>query len=264
MSLFNASASTGTSSTFSIIGDLVSQSPAANNSVVNVRAQIYCGNSATFVGNNAAISVGPYGGTISWPKGVATRTFVSVSPTYGHDAAGNMAAVGMAGAMGNTGTSGMGGPTSIGTQYFAAPRIPKPPSKPGTPIASNVYPTSLQLDWTASADNRGSAIDKYLLRRWDGPLPTGTYTDISETNTLTRVDTTVSPGTQYTYAVFAHNGSYDGYSLVSDPVTVSTLAPMWVKVTGVWTYAVPYVKITGVWTMVQAWVKVAGVWTQTG
>ena len=181
----------------------------------------------------------------------------------GHDAAGNRGSdtvqQNVHGWFGST-TADRNDYGSIGPY----PRIPKAPSQPGTPVASHVLPTSLQLDWAASTDNAGSAIDGYLVRRWLGTTMTGTYTDVSQTNTLTRNDSGLTPGTNYTYGIYAHNGSAAGYSLVSSPVTVKTLAPAHVKVGGVWKYGVPYLKIAGVWTVGLPFVKVAGIWKATG
>jgi len=145
------------------------------------------------------------------------------------------------------------------------PRIPKRPSVPGTPVVSNLFPTSLKLDWTASTDDAGSAITGYLVRRWLGSTPTGPYVDVSETNTLTRNDTGLLPGTTYTYGVYAKNGSSDngGYSNLSGTVTVKTIAPMRVRVAGIWKYAVPFLKVAGVWTITQPFVKVGDIWKAT-
>lgn len=137
------------------------------------------------------------------------------------------------------------------------------PSAPGTPVASKIMPTTVQLDWSATTDNGGAAIDGYLVRRWTGASMSGTSTDISTSNTLTRTDSKLIPGTQYTYAVYSRN-TFGLFSPASKPVTIKTLGPIHVKVSGTWKYAIPYVKVNGVWKMAQPYVKVAGKWKQTG
>jgi hypothetical protein len=124
----------------------------------------------------------------------------------------------------------------------------------------------MTVSWSGSADNAGSAIDGYLLRMWKGQSATGTYTDISQLNNLSRNVTGLIPGTYYTFAVYAHNGSADngGYSNVSGFLTVKTIAPVRVKVDDVWYYAVPYVRKAGIWLMAQPYVKDGGVWKATG
>lgn len=256
------------STEFDTDADLISQDQAGNFSTVYYWVgAINRGNTTSFYGSSgtqtATVAGGGgsgHGGTI--PKPVATgaqRWYDGPwAVNIGHDANGNLGAVDIAQTITwawNRTDHGSIGPF---------PRIPKKPSVPGTPIATHVLPTSLQLDWTASTDNAGSAIDGYLVRRWLGSTMTGTYTDVSQTNTLTRTDSGLTPGTTYTYGIYAHNGSAAGYSLVSAGVTVKTIAPVHFKVAGVWKYAVPYVKVAGVWKMAQPWVKAGGIWTLTG
>lgn len=144
------------------------------------------------------------------------------------------------------------------------PRIPKAPSIPGKPVASNIMPTSVALSWAGSSDNGGSTINAYLVRRWTGTTPTGPYSDRMNANALSFTDTGLVPGTSYTYAIYAHNGSAAGYSVASVATTIKTIAPAHVRVAGVWKYAVPYVKVAGAWKMATPYVRVAGVWKQTG
>lgn len=145
------------------------------------------------------------------------------------------------------------------------PRIPKRPSVPGTPVASHVMPTSLTLTWTASTDNAGSTITGYLVRRWNGTAPTGAYVD-DFANNISREISGLTPGATYTFGIYAKNGSADngGYSNISGTLTVKTIAPLYVKIAGVWVYAVPYVKTGGIWVIAQPFVKVDGVWRATG
>lgn len=247
-------------------GDLTSQSQKSNYSIITTIAKAInqggSGSYSNFDGEQKITVGGATGSTHSGtlPAGVATgATRWSVTDTVKrvHESDGthdvDQIKMFITGWFTDTETANM--PTYT--------RIPKAPTKPGTPTASAVLPTSAQLTWAASTSSNGSAIDGYLVRIWEGPTATGTYVDASETLTLTRLVTGLKPGKQYTVGIYAHNNSYDGYSLVSTTVTFTTIAPIHVRVGGLWKYAVPWVKVSGVWKVSQPWVKVLGSWKQT-
>lgn len=248
--------------------DIVSQSQAGNYSTVYFwvgatnrgTTGSYNNNQGTHTATVGGLGGNGYSGTIPSGVGGGVQRWYLGAYGYnlGHDAAGNRGADSVAQTITWWNRTDYG---SIGPY----PRIPKRPSIPGKPVASNVLPTSMTLSWTASTDNAGSTIDNYLLRRWLGSSATGSYVD-SLANNLSRTVTGLAPGTDYTFGVYAHNGSADngGYSNVSLYTTVKTLAPLHVKVAGVWKYAVPYIKIGGVWTIGLPYVKVGGVWKATG
>lgn len=143
----------------------------------------------------------------------------------------------------------------------APPRIPKPPSTPGTPVASDIQPTSMKLTWTGSGNNNGSAIDYYLLRRYNNAAGTGAYVD-SKANNLSRTITGLTPGTTYSWRVYAHNGSAGGYSLASGLRVQATLAPMRIKKGGVYVYGIPYRKVSGAYKMGLPYVKRNGAYRE--
>lgn len=247
--------------------DQVSQSQSGNYSTVNYWVgATNRGGTTSFDANNGAQTAtiagsggAGHGGTI--PSGVS----VGVQRWYdgpwglnlGHDSAGNRGADTVAQTI--TWSWGQTNTGSIGPYT----RIPKPPTLPGTPVASNLLPTSVKLTWTASTNNNGSAITGYLVRRWLGSARTGTYTDVVTLNALTYTDTSLTPGTTYSYGIYAKNGSYGVYSPISGNLTIKTIAPAHVRVAGVWHYATPYVKVAGVWKVSQPWVRVGGVWKAT-
>lgn len=247
--------------------DQVSQSPSGNYSTVNYWVgATNRGSTGSFDANNGAQSAtiagsGGQGHPGTIPSGVGTGAQRWYDGPWGinfsHDSAGNRGADTVAQTITwgwNQTNTGSIGPYT---------RIPKPATKPGTPVASNITPTSVHLAWTASTNNNGSAITGYLVRRWTGSAMTGPYVDVSSTNTLVRDDTSLTPGTTYTYGIFAKNGSYGVYSPVSTGVTIKTIAPAHVKVAGVWHYGVPYVKVAGIWKVSTPKVKVAGTWRAT-
>lgn len=263
---------TSPSTQFNTYADLVSQDQAGNFSTVYYWVQaINTGNTSSFEGNSgsqvatvAGAGGGGHSGTL--PSGYgngAQRWFDGPwGVNLGHDGNGYRNADTVAQGLSWSGWIGRTDYGSIGPY----PRIPKRPSPPGTPVASNVMPTSMTVSWGGSGDNAGSGIDGYLLRVWQGQTTTGPYTDISQLNNLSRVVSGLIPGTYYTFVVYAHNGSADnaGYSNPSATMTIKTIAPVRVRYQGAWKYAVPYVKKGGVWVMAQPYVKYGGIWKATG
>lgn len=108
---------------------------------------------------------------------------------------------------------GAGSPNRL---LYADPGTPggdtTPPSTPGTPVASNLTPTSVTLDWAASTDDTGVvAYDVYA------PQLVATYpTNTGELTWLT-------PNTTYTFSVRARDAA-GNTSPASGTVTVTTPA----------------------------------------
>lgn len=250
-------------------GVVTSQNPAANTSNVYYRGFVIKSSGTgiwsfgepptrldtSFSGN----SVGSFANFAFDFRGLAAggyRMFIEGNVTVPHDANGygvwqfNMS-INLAGA----------GSAYAATGLRYPPRIAKRPSPAGTPVVSNVLPTTMTVSWANSGDNAGSTIDYYLLRRWLGTAATGPYTDVVVYGTTVNVAGLV-PGTDYTFAVYAHNGSADngGYSNMSGVRTVKTLAPVRINIAGVWKYAVPYINVGGVWVLGLPYVNVGGVW----
>ena len=174
----------------------------------------------------------------------------------GHDANGNLGALGL-----HQIISGWFSFNDAGSLPAPA-RIPKPPTAPGTPVASNILPTSVTLTWTASTDNKGSAIDGYIVRRWDTIDGSGPFVDDTLANNLSRTLTGLTPGKGYTFGILAHNGSAGGYSVVSTTIVVTTLAPARLKVGGSYKYGIPYIKVAGAYKVGLPSLKSSGVYKQ--
>ena len=156
------------------------------------------------------------------------------------------------------------GTAAINTGWFGLSRIPKRPSQPGQPQFTNLLPTSLTVSWAGSSDNAGSNIDGYLLRRWEGQDASGSYVDSFENNT-SRVVTGLTPGSWYTFAVYAHNGAADagGYSINSPSATLRMLSGGRVRVGGVYKTAIPYVRVAGAYKLSLPFVRSGGVYKNT-
>jgi len=249
--------------------DLVAQSQAGNYSVIRVSATCWngpSGSTGSFSNNQGAHTaaidgVGQTQRTGTLPSGVpqnGLRWDQAVDLGVGHDAAGNQGGVTLRQTV-------SGWHNNVQTAYLGGfPRIPKKASPPGTPTFSSVLPTSVVVSWAGSADNGGAGIDSYLLRYWPNAEGTGAYTDVSQVNNTSRIVTGLTPGKQYRFVVYAHNGSAEGYSSASGAAVVRTLSGMWTKYLGAWKRTVPYVKVAGVWTAISVFVKDAGVWKRGG
>lgn len=249
--------------------DIIAQSAAGNYSTVRVSAQaINRGNASSVHGSNGSQTVAIDGisgsasrsGTI--PSGVnngVVRWDVSADLTVPHDAAGNASAVTIRQTIAvwfnNVSTGSLG----------SFPRIPKPSTAPGLPVASLVMPTTLRITWTAPTDNGGSAVTSYKVYQWDNPEGTGTPTVYTvAAPTLFKDITGLIPGKEYRFLVTAQNGSYGVNSPSSAAIVVRTLSSVWVKVTGHWKRAVIFVKTAGVWKVAAIYDKVLGHWKSAG
>lgn len=96
------------------------------------------------------------------------------------------------------------------------------PGTPGTPSASAITATGMTINWGIPG-NGGAAIDQMLLRRYAAADGTGPYVDYPQPGGSTGYAvTSLTPGTQYYWAVYAHNGV--GYSARSGILSTRTLA----------------------------------------
>lgn len=263
------------STEFQLEADIVSQSGSGNYSTVRTyRRAINRGSTSSFsnytgsqtvqidgIGSNVHSSTLPSGyavNAIRWYEGPWDYNI-------GHDADGFLAAGVtlrqiIAGWFGGNlptvhfnDTAGLGG----------FPRIPKPPTIPGTPVASEILPTSLRLTWTAPADNKGSAIVSYIVRRWDTADGSGPYTDTDIGNFLTTVISGLLPGKDYTWAIIAKNGSFGQFSVPSATLMAATMAPVRFKVGGVYKYGILYRKVAGAYKVGIPYKKIAGHYKQS-
>lgn len=155
--------------------------------------------------------------------------------------------------IGNTGTSGFGGPTNF-DQFIQ--RATTPPA-PNTPTFSNVAPTTLNVLWTPNGDG-GAAITNYEIAYGTNPsTPSDTVTSATSPKAISGL----TPGTTYYFKVRAQNSV--GWGAYSAQASVMTIAGVRIKDGGDWKVAVPYVKDGGTWKIAVPYVKIAGVWKET-
>lgn len=155
--------------------------------------------------------------------------------------------------IGNTGTSGFGGPTSF-DQFITRATVP---DAPNAPTFTNVQPTTLDVNWTPNG-NGGAAITDYEIAYGTNPSsPSSTVTSATSPKGITGL----TPGTTYYFKVRAQNSV--GWSAFSTQTSIMTIAGVRVRSGGVWKIAVPYVRFAGVWRLARPYVKVSGVWKET-
>lgn len=155
--------------------------------------------------------------------------------------------------IGNTGTSGFGGPTEF-QQFIQRATVPAAPSNP---TFTNIGPTSVTVNWTPNS-NGGASIDNYEVG-WalTNTAPTSSVTSTTSPKTVTGL----SPGTTYYFWVRAHNSV--GWGAYSGPIAQATIAGVRFKDGGVWKIAIPYVRHSGIWKLARPYVKIGGIWKET-
>jgi len=154
---------TGAYGRWQIIVTLSSQNAAANTSYVRVRGIIY--NDGGYTSYNNGSVAKSISGTSAWsgsgPFSVAAYssiTFIDVYFTVTHGADGNKT-VSYTANLGATGTTNIGGPTSVAVG-MVLPRIPQLPSAPAQPSVSPIGTTTATVGWVAPANN-GATITTY-------------------------------------------------------------------------------------------------------
>lgn len=96
------------------------------------------------------------------------------------------------------------------------------PSKPLSPTATNLAPTSFTLAWLAPAANGGAAITGYTVRRALDPAFTLDAVSFDAGTALSYAFTGLAPSTKYYFQVTATNAA--GTSDPSDTVEVTTVS----------------------------------------
>lgn len=217
--------------------DLVSQDGARNLSTFRWGLAIHNPNGQGAWFNDPgswSVTIAGGGASGSWnrPSGSAGTVFQEFGAGYiemGHNGEGILAGFYNTGAISSPHSAIGNGSVDM---WVDAPRIAKRPAAAGTPTFSEIANNSVRVSWAASPDNRGAAIDSYLLRYWEGPTATGPYVDHSTQLNTSRVVSGLTPGQQYTFAVYAHNGAtWDGggFAPASPSATVSLLAGVYVS-----------------------------------
>lgn len=260
----------GTPTTDFYLGaDLVGQSASGNYSVIRVSiTAVNRGGSGSYTNSSGSHTAGidgygqvQHNGTL--PSGVGTgqtRWDETADIRVAHDGNGYLGGVTLR-------QSISGWFDNVQTTFLSGfPRITRRPSPPSKPRFSKILPTSVVVGWDFTGDQGGSSIDGYLVRYWSNAAGTGPYTDVSQNLTEPRTVSGLTPGKDYRFVVYAHNGSGDnnGYSNPSPAAVVRTLSGLWVKYQNEWRRVSPYIKVNGVWKPVTVFIKAANVWKRSG
>jgi len=132
------------------------------------------------------------------------------------------------------------------------------PDAPTTPLLSSITSTTVDISWSANGTG-GSPITGYQVGY--GLAPAGPSTIVNVSGSSPKVITGLQPGYFYYFWVRAKNAI--GYSPWSSYISHRTVSGAYVKVDGVWRFAVPYVKVSGVWKVAEPWVRYVGEWKRT-
>jgi hypothetical protein len=163
--------------------------------------------------------------------------------------------------IGNTGTSGLGGPTNMSAFINRGPGATLPGQIVGQ-WASNIQLNSFDINFGAPASDGGSQIDFYLVRiSKNNPPDIAPYTDKATQTGTANSFTGLEAGTEYFVTVYAHNAI--GYSILAPPISVRTLGGSRFKLGGVYRFGIPYVKVGGIYKIVAPYVKVSGTYRRS-
>lgn len=154
--------------------------------------------------------------------------------------------------MGATGTSGMGGPTTLNATIQ---RATVPPAPTSVAIALITH-TSMRYQFSGNGTG-GSAITGYDYQySVNANMSGASIINAGTSGLVTRTD--LLPGTRYYWRSRSRNAV--GASGWSGIISGVTLAGVRVRVAGVWRTAIPYVRVAGVWRVCVPYVKHLGVW----
>lgn len=155
--------------------------------------------------------------------------------------------------LGDTGTQGLGGPTTFS---HSIKRVDKP--DPPTSLAVSQVTYNSVFVTFSDGDNNGGSIDSRQIGYSGSVHATTPFLSVSSDKSTTI--TGLAPGTTYTFWARTHNS--EGWSSWSSSKSVTTLSIARINVGGVWKTAIPYVRVNGVWKQAVPWVKSAGVWKE--
>ncbi len=222
-----ASKATGTSGTLYLYYTWDSVNTATRTYTVRVRALIENRSSPTFT-YDKAWSINPWGASGTFTiNGVQTITVYNGTTTLTLNAAGDAYGTSQTFTMGATGTSGLGGPTSV-SESQTLPAIKVLPNAPTGLTATRVSDTQVRLDWSQTSPSNGAVVNHIIQRRKNQPAGVGAEvgwdsgTVISPSTTAT---VSVAPNEQWQYRVWARNAQGQRVSNNSNIVYTTPAAP---------------------------------------
>lgn len=160
-----------------------------------------------------------------------------------------------------TGTTELGGPTTLTHEISRSESIPDPPDIVKTEMVTN---TSLYLYWSARYIGGGGK-----MRRFDvgygknSEKPTTIKTNVSPPSNVDGSYTITGLETNETYYIFVRGVNDSGVGEWSKPVGVVTSGGVYIHDNNRWRYAEPYVRTKEGWKRARAYVRKASAWSLT-
>ncbi len=199
---------------------------AANQSTVHVVYQIFTPAGSFHLNNDIAVSLSgdvSYSANWSFNSSGGWHTIYDNSVTFTHDGNGQKS-ISVTANMGATGTSGVGGPSSVSSGTFNLSDIVQTPSAPGTPTGTRVNDGQLNLSWTNNSSTHHEYASQSVQRSVDG----GAYSTIASglaANATSYSDTTTSATHKYQYKIVAVNAAGSATSGASTAVYMTPGVP---------------------------------------
>lgn len=226
-----ASKGTGTSGTLILTLSIVSVNKATRTYVVRCIAQIKNTSSSTFTGGTSW-SVETWGRSgVFQINGVQTVTLMNETTSIQLNSDGDARSVAQTLTMGATGTSGLGGPTSL-TTSITLPRITQAPTSPTTPSVSRVSDTQQNISWTRRASDSAPYGAQQIQRRTFGSSGWSSFstiatigTDYFGTGNHSYSDKTTVANRAYQYRIRATNSAGEAVSGISVVTYTTPAAP---------------------------------------
>lgn len=160
--------------------------------------------------------------------------------------------------LGDTGTAGLGGPTTFSVYIARA----KAPSAPTFVSLSDIASSSAYVVFKDGSNN-GASIDSRQIgygHNESTPQKTVTVNGTSVFSPWGLTITGLTPGTRAYFWGRTHNSK--GWSPWSPRYAFTTQSVVRINVNGTWRNAIPYVKTGGVWKVTRPWTRSGGIWRE--
>lgn len=222
-----ASRNTGTSGTLYLYYTIQSVNTATRTYTVRVRALIENRSSPTYT-YDRPWSINPWGASGNFDiNGAQTITVYDGTTTLQLNASGDAFSSTQTFTMGATGTSGLGGPTSV-SETLVLPAIKVLPNAPTNLTATRVSDTAIRLNWNQTSPSNGAVANHVIQRRLNQPAGVGAEVGWDSGTVISPSTTAVvsaEPNQQWQYRVWARNAQGQRVSNVSNLVYTTPAAP---------------------------------------
>lgn len=214
--------------------NLLSQNVAANTSTFEAFVTISGVPSSTNRGDPVAVSISGIGaqisGTFNWPSGSTSRRILYGTRTVSHAADGTLG-LSVSAAINATGTTGIGGPTSMGSYWLPVATIPRA-STPSIP-ASTVIGSPMTINTNRASSSFTHTIT-YSFGSASGTIATGVGTSFTWTppeSLLTQIPNTTSGTGTITLTTYSGGTNVGSRSVTMTLTAGPTVLPTFDTVT---------------------------------